>query len=192
MQQVLSYTSKDLLKNDGIMQSSLGNLMADICFSSADSIYKEKTSKPIDFAMFNYGELRAIIPKGNITNERIFKLMPFKNELVVVNITGKKIKDLINYFIKQNQAHPLSKNIQLTINESNYSLKINGKPFNKDKNYTVLTSDFLQSGGDNMVFFKNPERLIKLDYKVRDIIINYLKKTDTLQTTIDNRVIIKK
>ena len=40
-------------------------------------------------------------------------------------------------------------------------------------------------------FFKNPEKLIKLDYKIRDAIIDYFKKTDTLQTAIDHRVIIK-
>lgn len=192
MQHVLSYTSEDLLKNDGVLQSSLGNLIADICFNVADSIFNKKTERSIDFAMFNNGGIRATISKGNITNEHIFKLMPFENELVVATISGKKMLALIHYFLKHKRAHPLSKNIQLTIDGNTYDLKINGNSFNKDKSYTVLTSDFLQSGGDNMTFFKNPGKLTSLDYKVRDAIIYHLKKTDTVHTNIDNRIIIKK
>lgn len=191
MQQVLSFTTKDLVKNDGDMQSSLGNLMADMTYEMANPIFQEKTNKSIDFVLFNNGGIRATIPKGNVTNESAFKLMPFENELVVVDITGDKVEELINYFITNKKAHPLSKNVSLEINENDYVLKINGKSFDKNKSYAVLTSDFLQNGGDKMYFFKNPEKLTKLNYKVRDAIIDYFKKTDTLQATIDNRVILK-
>ncbi|CAM1345255.1 5'-nucleotidase C-terminal domain-containing protein [Tenacibaculum amylolyticum] len=191
MQEILSYTAKDLVKNDGDMQSSLGNLMADMTFDMANPIFKEITNKSIDFALFNYGGIRATIPKGNITKASAFKLMPFENELVVVELTGKKINELIHYFIKNKKAHPLSKSISLIINDNKYDLKIHGDTFDETKNYTVLTSDYLQSGGDKMVFFKDPVKLTKLDYKVRDAIIHYLKKVDTIQTTIDNRVILK-
>lgn len=191
MQAKLSFAPKDFLKNDGTVQSSLGNLMADLCFAIANPIYKEKTNTAIDFAMFNHGGIRATIPQGEVTKERAFKLMPFENELVVATLSGEKVMELVDYFVKNKRAHPLSKNIALVIEDDKYSLKINGKPFDKEKTYAVLTSDFLQGGGDKMYFFKNPEKLIKLDYKVRDAIINYFKQTDTLQATVDNRVIIK-
>ncbi|MDY8137947.1 5'-nucleotidase [Aquimarina sp. 2201CG5-10] len=191
MQQVLCYTPKNLVKNDGNMQSTLGNLMVDMCLEVADSIFKKKNNKSIDFAMFNHGGLRATISKGNVTKEQAFQLMPFENELVVVEMNGKKIIELVDYFMKNKRAHPLSKNVELVIDDSNYNLKINGVAFDENKNYTVLTSDYLQNGGSKMIFFKNPEKLIKLDYKVRDAIIDYFKKVDTLQATIDNRVIIK-
>ncbi|TCI93185.1 5'-nucleotidase C-terminal domain-containing protein [Tenacibaculum sp. M341] len=193
MQQVLCYNPTDLVKNDGELQSSLGNLMADLCFENALPIFKEKTGKDIDFAMFNNGGIRATIPKGKVLTENAFKLMPFENELVAVEITGEKVVELIEYFLSGKKAHPLSKNIQLTVNERNkdYSLIINGKSFNKNNTYVVLTTDYLQGGGDKMVFFKNPEKLIKLDYKMRDAIIDHFKKVDTLKTSLDNRVIIK-
>jgi 2',3'-cyclic-nucleotide 2'-phosphodiesterase (5'-nucleotidase family) len=192
MEKVLSYTPKDLTKISIEMQSTLGNLMADMCFKMANPMFKENTKASIDFAMFNYGGLRAIIPAGKVTKEHAFKLMPFENELVVVNITGDKVAELVNYFIKNKEAHPLSKNIALIIiKENNYALKINNKEFDNNKTYNVLTSDFLQSGGDKMNFFKNPKKLTKLDYKVRDAIISYLEKVDTLKTTIDKRVTIK-
>lgn len=191
MEKILSFAPKDFTKKDGEMQSSLGNLIADLSFEMANPIFKKKTTQNIDFAMFNSGGMRAPIPQGNVPTERAFKIMPFENEMVVVTLTGKKVSELVDYFIRNKKSHPLSKNIALTITDNGYQLKINGKPFDKNKNYTVLTSDYLQGGGDRMIFFKDPVKLEKLDYKVRDAIIDYFKKTDTLKATIDKRVIIK-
>ena len=190
MEKVLSYTPKDITKQRFAMQSSLGNLMADMCFEMGASIFKEKTNATIDFALFNYGGLRATIAAGKVTKEQAFKLMPFENELVVVNLSGNKIIELVNYFIKNKKAHPLSKSIALHIKENEFNLKINDKKFDNNKTYNVLTSDYLQGGGDNMNFFINPEKLTKLEYKVRDAILDYFEKVDTLTTTIDKRVTI--
>lgn len=191
MEEVLSYTSKDLTKKSVAMQSFLGNLMADMCFEMSAVLFKEKTNTTIDFAMFNYGGLRATIAAGKVTKEHAFKLMPFENELVVLNLTGKKVVALFNYFIANKKAHPLSKNIALRVKENEFRLRINDKEFDKNKTYNVLTSDYLQGGGDKMNFFKNPEKLTKLEYKIRDAIINYFEKVDTLKTAIDKRVTIE-
>ena len=191
MQRVLSYNPKELNKFPENLQSTAGNFMADLCVEMANPMYQQKTNQSIDFAMLNHGGIRAIVPEGKVTTERAFKIMPFDNELVVVTLSGDKIKELVEFFIARNRAHPLSKNIELVIENDDYSLKINGKPFDDTKNYSVVTSDYLQNGGDRMNFFKNPEKLVKLDYKVRDAIINYLEKVDTIQTKLDNRVILK-
>ncbi|CAL2080076.1 5'-nucleotidase [Tenacibaculum sp. 190524A02b] len=191
MQQVLSYTPKDLVKTDGEMQSSLGNLLADLCFDIANPIFNKQTNEFIDFAMFNHGGMRARISKGDIRVNDAFKLMPFENELVVAEITGEKMMELVKYFKESKRAHPLSNNIELSINQADFNLKINGKKFDKNKTYKVLTSDYLQNGGSNMVFFKNPKKLSIIDCKVRDAIISYFKKVDTIKTTIDNRITIK-
>lgn len=191
MEKVLTFTSKDLVRFDGEMQSTLGNLMADLCYEIANPIFKEKTNQNIDFAMFNYGGIRAGIPKGEVTTENAFNLMPFENELVVAEIKGEKVIELVNYFIKGKRAHPLSKHIRLIVEREDYQLNINGIPFDKDKIYSVLTSDYLQNGGDRMNFFANPKKLTKLDVKVRDAILTYFEKVDELNPVIDNRVILK-
>ena len=188
---VISYAPKNINRYDGKMQSSLGNLLADLCFERANIIFKERTGKKIDFSMFNYGGIRASISKGTVTNRNPFELMPFENSLVVVELSGKKIAELVDYFIKKKSAHPLSKNIELLINtDKSYQLKINNQKFDLTKNYFVLTSDYLQSGGDKMDFFKNPISLFKTDYKMRHAIIEEFKSLDTLRTSLDNRVIL--
>ncbi|WP_372745011.1 5'-nucleotidase C-terminal domain-containing protein [Lutibacter sp.] len=192
MNNVLSYTPINLVRTDGELESSLGNLMADLCYLKGNPIFNSRTGKNIDFAMFNYGGIRAGITQGNITTQNAFNLMPFENSLVVLELTSKNIEELINYLITENKAHPLSKQFNLVITKKGYTLKINNKPLDKNKTYFVLTSDYLQNGGDNMNFFKNSVSSYNLDYKVRNVIIDYFKENDTIKVSLDGRFMKEK
>ncbi len=184
----ISYTPKNLTRDDGDLESSLGNLLADLCYKRANPVFKKKTGRDIDFSMFNYGGIRPSIPKGNVTNKHAFELMPYENNLVVVELSGEKIMELIAFFIENQKAHPLSKHIDLTISDNGYQLNINNKPFYENNNYFVLTSDYLQKGDSQMNFFKNPVNLYKIDYKMRHAIIDGFKDLDTVKTNINLRV----
>ena len=185
--EVLCYNPRDLSRGEGEFESSLGNFYADVCLKSADSIFFQKTGQHIDFALFNYGGIRTAIPEGSVTVEQIFKLMPFENKLVVAHLSGNKINELFAYLAERKQAHPVA-GIQLELSGDSFSkIKIQGKTFDPDKNYWVLTHDYLQHGGDNMSFFTEPLDLFTSDYKVRDALIDNMRKLDTLQASLDNR-----
>ena len=188
MNTILSYTPIELNRYDSELESTLGNLMADLSFERANPIFNSRTGKNIDFTMFNFGGIRAGIPKGKITMQHAFQLMPFENELVVVELTSEKINELVTYLINGKRAHPVSNQVSLVITNSGYNFKINNTPIDTNKTYFVLTSDYLQHGGDNMNFFKNPVNLYKTDYKVRNAIIDYFKETDTIKVKLDGRI----
>ena len=46
-------------------------------------------------ALMNGGGIRASISKGNITTRQIMAVFPFGNNLVVVTMSGKDIKDML-------------------------------------------------------------------------------------------------
>ncbi|MEQ6124865.1 5'-nucleotidase C-terminal domain-containing protein [Pseudotenacibaculum sp. MALMAid0570] len=188
---VLSYTTQNLVRTDGRLQSSLGNLIADLSFEKANELFEKQTGKKVDFAMSNYGGIRAGIWKGEVKVIHAFNLMPFDNTIVVVELTADKVRELFKYFITQNRAHPLSKNIQLTISKNTIDIKINEKPIEDGKTYFVATSNYLQKGGDNMNFFAKPESLYDSNFLVRDAIVEYFKNQDTLRSKLDNRIIIR-
>lgn len=189
MNTILSFTKIDLVRTDGVLESTMGNLMADMCYEKSNPIFNSRTGKNIDFALFNYGGIRAGITKGNITTANAFNLMPFENTLVVAELTSKKINELVQYLIDNRKAHPISKHIQLSISDKSFELKIQNKKLDTSKTYFVLTSNYLQKGGDHMDFFSNPVTLHSLDYKVRNAIIDYFSEKDTVYSNLDNRII---
>ena len=72
MNTILSFTPINLTRVDGELESSLGNLMADMCYLRANAVFNTQTEKNIDFAMFNYGGIRAAISKGEIYYKNAF------------------------------------------------------------------------------------------------------------------------
>lgn len=190
MQKVLSYAPKDLHKRDGEFETTIGNLMADFVKSQSEPVYKKRTGKSIDLCLLNHGGIRAPIGKGPITTQTAFNVMPFENSIVVAELTSENIKALVDYLAKAKRAHPIAGltiklNSDFTVNEA----LINGKPIEDGKTYTVVTSDYLQHGGDRMYFFKDPVTLEVLDYKIRNAMIDYFKTVDTIPAKLDGRFV---
>ncbi len=186
----LAYNPQNLSVNEGNLNTALGNLIADLVMEQANPIIKSRTGKNIDLVLLNHGGIRADIGKGNVSTRTAYQLMPFENDIVVVELSGKKIFEMLKYLEEARVAHPLS-GIQITMdkNFNIISATINGAQIEEEKTYMVATSDYLQQGGDSMFFFKDPVNLFKTDYKLRNYIIDYYKKVDTLETAIDKRFI---
>ena len=84
---------------------------------------------PADVAMNNVGGFRQAIPPGEITIGTIVGVLPFDNELVGVELTGRQLTETIDSFgpavagIERSQIEPGAV-------------------------YSVLVNDFMYSGGD--------------------------------------------
>nr|WP_303318979.1 5'-nucleotidase [Flavivirga sp. MEBiC07777] len=187
---VLAYSANTYSKNDGALNTALGNFMADAVYSEANPIFKKRTGKNIDMVLLNHGGIRSILSQGNITKRTAYQLMPFENSIVVVALKKKQIDSLINYLIRKKRPHPISK-LKLTINRNDkiVNVKIKDKNIKPDKIYYVATNDYLYNGGDNMTFFKTNDSLYVLNYKVRNALIDHFKRMDTIKPVIDNRFI---
>ena len=68
-------------------------------------------------------------------------------------------------------------------------LKVQGQPLDEKRTYFVATSDYLSNGGDNMIFLKKGLETIAIDYKIRTILIDYFKETDTIRVKNDLRIL---
>ena len=192
MDSILAYSPVTYDKKDGLLNTAIGNMMADVALKLSNPIYNKRTNKNIDFVLLNYGGIRSMISKGEITIRTAYNLMPFENNMVVCELDGKAVGELIDYLTLNKVAHPISgMNIVL---DSNYNLldaKINNQEINNNEIYSVATTDYLLNGGDRMDFFKKSKKNVILDYKLRNILIDYFKQIDTLDFQIDNRFIIK-
>src|SRR5690606_12846965 len=107
-----------------------------------------------------------------------------------VELDGKTTKKLIAFLVSSKRAHPIA-GMQI-IMDKNGNLKevnIQGKPFDENKTYYVATSNYLVSGGDRMDFFKDNISITHSDYKIRNAMIDYFKKVDTVYARVDDRFI---
>ncbi|WP_296385938.1 5'-nucleotidase C-terminal domain-containing protein [Winogradskyella sp.] len=188
---VISYAPETYSKSNGELNTAIGNLMADAVYSEGNPIFNKRTGNNIDFVLLNHGGIRAIISKGNITSRTAYEVMPFENSVVVVALKGKQVNDMFTYLSKAKRAHPVSSQFQLTLDKDFEisSASINGKPVDIEETYYVATNDYLYNGGDRMTFFHPNEGLYVLDYKIRNVLIDYFKKQDTLSPKRDNRFI---
>jgi 5'-nucleotidase domain protein len=191
MNKVLAQNAQDLVKdrNNPPLNAPITNFFADAVYETVAPYYKQRTGQTIDFVLLNFGGIRSDLPKGDITMGSAYNLMPFENEMVVLTMSGEKVQELADYLIKHRLPHPLSKQVQLQITHDGKitHFTIHGKPFNPKATYLVATSDYLMYGGDAMYFFSNPLKTDMLDYKVRNVLIDYFTKIDTLHAKQDNR-----
>ncbi|WP_317125203.1 5'-nucleotidase [Flavobacterium macacae] len=193
MNEILAYAPETLEKSKGKWQTSIGSLQADITLASADKIFNLREKKSVDICLLNHGGIRSIIPQGNVTTRTAFELMPFENNLVVVALKGEQILEMADYIIKERKPHPLS-GIQIILNkdEKSYkSISIQGKPLDLNKTYYGATNDYLYNGGDSMYFFKKGTAVYDLDYKLRNVWIDYFKEVDTIPVPQIQRIIVE-
>ena len=184
----ISYSPETYKKNDGELNSTLSNMFADATYEMSNPVFNKMSGENIDIVLLNNGGIRSIISKGNISEKTAFELMPFENSIVVLELSGLSIIKMIDYLRKVKLQHPIS-GLQITLN-NDYSVnevKINGVSIENEKKYYVATTDYLLEGGDKMYFLAETTKTTDINYKMRDILIDYFKKYDTLKLKSDNR-----
>ncbi|MEP2277866.1 5'-nucleotidase [Maribacter sp.] len=184
----LAYAPYVISKTDGKFNTTAGNLMADIVLKETNPIFNKRTGNTIDIVLLNHGGIRSIISKGNVTSRTAYEVMPFENSVVVVELKGSSLLKMVDYLKKSKRAHPVA-GMQLILNKDNSvkSFTIDGKPLDTDKSYYIATSDYLVTGGDNMNFFKDALSKTETDYKIRNAMIDFFSKVDTLAPKVDLR-----
>lgn len=193
MNRVLVYSEQVLER--GTPEGLLNNFVADLIFEKGKLIYNPADGQGIDFCLLNYGGLRVPLPQGEITYARVFELLPFENEMVVVTLSPQKVQALAQYLASAKNGMPVS-GIQLIIDQDQPQyFAIQGKDLDFQRNYKVLTSDYLAQGGDNMSFFLDPLHSEQLGVRVRDAIIAHMEalheKGVKINAKLDGRIAYK-
>ncbi len=167
-------------------EGKLNNLMAD----AMAEIARQNQIK-FDMAYTNYGGLRLAIPQGKIPLYKIYELMPFENRLVSVTFKGSDMQLFLDY-IAEMGGDPVS-GIRCKIKDKKaIDIFINGEPFNNNKEYVVLTSDYMANQGDGAYIFAKAYNRQEYQIKLRDTILDYLKQQTqagkTINPQLDGRI----
>ena len=159
----------------------LGNFVSD-----AQVAYLESRGVKVDFGFTNGGNIRASLPKGDVTRENILTVLPFENYVYVVTLKGSDVIDLFNFIGSINQGAggfaQVSKEVSYTItydetgmNGEISNVLINGKEIDPTATYKIAVNDYLAGGGDGYEALTKSIDTFNTSMLMSDIVIEYTK-----------------
>ena len=175
-------------------EGTLSNLLADIMVW-AGKYYQEKP----DFGVYNMGGVRADLPKGTVTYGDILDIAPFENKIAFTTLSGKDVLELFSQMAVVG-GEGVSHAVRMVITKDGklVSASVNGKPVDPERDYRVVTIDYLLSGSDKMGAFKKGRNMNSpqdVSNNSRFIIMDYFKdkeaKGELVDAEIEGRVTVK-
>ena len=149
-------------------ETNVGNFIADA--------FRTATGSDIGFS--NGGLIRAdeIIRPGPITRRNVLAILPFKNKVVKLEVTGELLKRTLEHGVARSAEDaepgrfPQVSGLRFTFDAGKppgsrvVSVTVNGKPLDEKKKYTFATSDYVGiNGGDGYAMLKEARVLIPPD-----------------------------
>ena len=149
----------------------LGYLMADAVRRSADA----------DIGMHNPGGVRADLPRGLISYTDVYRVMPFDNAVVRIEVTGRQLRELVEqagvqyYFSNLTIGYAPGASTGDHITSVSFS---DATAIEDDESYALATSDFLAEGGDGFAILRALPRTV-VGITVLDAVLDYLQALPT-------------
>ncbi|MBU3136122.1 5'-nucleotidase C-terminal domain-containing protein [Clostridium gasigenes] len=147
----------------------------------------------VQIGITNGGGLRTPIAKGEITMGNLYDVMPFDNTLVKMNITGTQLKKVMENGIDNTEIGWVQvAGIKIYYNEkAAFGSRItkmildDGTVVKEDGTYSVVTNDFMSTGGDKFDFSKGVSNLVDMSVPIRDALVKELKETTSKDKPLD-------
>jgi 2',3'-cyclic-nucleotide 2'-phosphodiesterase (5'-nucleotidase family) len=174
-QRSLEVEIRERLSPEHDIESPLGNLFVDLMLKHFPSA---------DFAIANGGSLRAALPEGPLSYGELYEAMPFDNRIVTLELNGGELRQVFERHLSADARGIVSiSGIEVEAHCEGTALRVRilrrGKPIADDTTLTLVTSDYLASGGD-MLFSPliNPRSRIRnaSPLLLRDVLALELKK----------------
>ncbi len=147
-------------------------------------------AKASDIAIQNGGGVRTDIAKGTLTMGDAYKLLPFANTLVEMDMTGAEIKavleEAVEYALQPDGstgAYPYAAGLRWHIevvapfgqrlSQMEFKGRNDGSwaPLDMDKTYRLVTNNYIAAGRDGYLTFKT----VKNDGRYTDTYLDYTK-----------------
>ncbi|MCM3902235.1 MAG: 5'-nucleotidase C-terminal domain-containing protein [Pyrinomonadaceae bacterium] len=146
-------------------ETNVGNMVADA--------FRRATNA--DVALMNGGSIRAdtIISPGALTKRDLLSILPFKNKVVKLELTGATLRAVLEHGVSKSAEDlqpgqfPQVAGLRFTFDASHppgsrvVDVSVNGQPLDDNRKYTLATTNFLAiDGGDGYEMLKGAPLLI--------------------------------
>jgi 5'-nucleotidase/UDP-sugar diphosphatase len=191
---VIGKAAKDLSSLSENVENALGNWITDAM--------RWKTKA--DIAFQNSGGIRADIREGPVTKNDIFKVSPFRNNLVLFKLTGQQIKDLLEHDVEKawdrlqvsglsyryypKKSKPLGERIAFVQINGETVVK-DGKVLCPDKVFTAVSNNYLVGQAKDKYFGFEVKEVQNTGIMINQVLIEWLEKHGLLDYEVEGRIV---
>jgi 2',3'-cyclic-nucleotide 2'-phosphodiesterase (5'-nucleotidase family) len=153
-------------------ENLLGYWVADVMQGAAEAA----TGGPVPFAITNAGGLRSNLRPGLLKVADIFELMPFENELVVVELSGAEVIQVVKESIVRRGGEPCA-GVKAVVGGTPEAGTLtvtwaDGRPIDPAAPVKVATTDYLYGGGDSLPTLKKGRKPFTTGLTLRQILLD--------------------
>lgn len=174
-----------------------GGTLGRLVVQALEEASKKITTKPVTGVITNPGGLRINqIPKGPITVGKVFELLPFENELVIIAVPGSALaqwmklieekggwpKTVIMPYANDNEKglqEMAAKRIKHLSDSPAEHYILSHTMMKADSIYYIATNDYVANGGDQCDFLKLCKKE-NTGLLLRTVLMNYVKQTPSV------------
>ncbi|MDD2773680.1 MAG: bifunctional UDP-sugar hydrolase/5'-nucleotidase, partial [Elusimicrobiales bacterium] len=188
MNETIARAQTDILRhadgNNSDVDSPLGDLVCDILRSHAKT----------QVAFQNTHGARADLRKGAVTLRDMYEVMPFENTLVVEELTGAQLEEVMRENIRGNSSGMQESGLEIEYDTApnggigQITVKIGGKPVDPAGWYTVATNNYLALGGSGGKTLSQGRNIRDTLATVRDVLISAARTAGTLSAPRTGRI----
>jgi len=163
------------------MECSMGNLVA-------DAMLDRVADQGVSMAIANGGGLRASIDSGEITMGEVITVLPFSNTLATVDISGADVIDALENGVSDVEngagrfpqvsglkfSFDLSQPVGERISDVMVKEGEDFVPIDEDVTYTVVTNDFMRTGGDGYGTFAEGDNPYDFGPPLERVLADYI------------------
>lgn len=154
-------------------ENLLGYWVSDVMRQAAQPL----VGGPVRFAITNAGGLRANLRPGQIKVGDIFELMPFENELVVIELTGAEVIQAVKEGLLRRGGEPCSGvKVKVEGTPQQATLTItweDGSAIDPAEVVKVATTDYLYGGGDSIPTLKKGRKPFTTGITLRQMLLDH-------------------
>jgi 5'-nucleotidase / UDP-sugar diphosphatase len=148
-----------------------------------------------DFAFQNMGGLRSDLSAGDLTTRDIFTVLPFGNELVTVEMDGRLVRRIIERKLAGRSGGICLAGVEMSFdkaradNDRVVALMIQGEPWDPDRIYKVVATNFLMEGNSGLHFLTSVPggSITPTGITTAEAVEHYLGLHSPVRPRIDNR-----
>lgn len=188
------YIVRDHLIKNAHVESALGNWITDVM--------RWKTSASI--ALHNTGAIRAGLSAGPVTRADVFKVAPLQNRLVVFELSGAQIKDLLEFDVERGwdrlqvsgltyrycsrDAKPYGARVSFLEVNGEVVVK-NGELRLPDKRYAVVSNDYLVGHAKEKYFGFAVDAPRDTSFPLDITLMEWLEEFKVIDHRIEDRIV---